>query len=203
MIVALNGPPGAGKSTIAGVLSERPFNMRVINLAQPFIDFTNDVLLEGRSPGYDHKDKEVAPGHRTLRDTYIEVANLYERQNPRVWIEYAMRGFNFESTQNVVIDSIGKKQQFEYLVEKAHRLEESNLVLIKVDDHDYRKWGSSFSEFSDHRHRMMGSDRDKLKIITIDNIVKEHRTGTSLEEFKEYIKNRVAFELTGGSMSGT
>lgn len=118
-IVALNGPPLAGKTTIAKYLAYR-WKFNVIEPSQMFKQTAHELC--GATWTDEQKDSpQKGLGGRAPRDLYIDLATVVESYDPTIWVRRAVtsvidKAGGREFAQGVfVLDALGKQAQMDWL----------------------------------------------------------------------------------------
>jgi len=170
MLICLNGPPRAGKTWIADYLVEY-WGFTKLNLARSFksfiaeslnvsVDTLEDIKDQVFHPDNSHNSLIASPIVRdmckaeeiTVRELFIDAANLIERVDPAAWVRRAMSGVDV-SNDLYVLDSIGKVSQWAWIVANTNTMD-IDLWRVGANSADFKA-----VQFPDGRH---GIGKDTL-----------------------------------------
>jgi len=186
MIICLNGPPSSGKTTASKILQQK-YGVKAIELARPFKKFVADCLGMDMQFCDDNKDNtDVLSGLKgrdniTIRELQIAVASTIENADPCIWIKMAMTNPELTHKQHYVIDAIGKKAQWEWLVENFG----PRLVLWRIDDQDETKYWTReiFTDMREAIGWMQG-----YKVFYSQKIINAHPKDRNEVTYKDYYR---------------
>jgi len=111
VIICLNGPPGAGKTTLTNYLVDQ-YGVSKMDLTLPFKNFVADCFNISKKELETFKDADT--NGTSYREICIKIADALEDADPNVWVKMVSRTF-VPGTGIHILDSIGKRCQWEWI----------------------------------------------------------------------------------------